>query len=99
MITVTIVQILHVILNVVWWIIIAQFVVSLLITFNVANNHTIRSIANGLDQVTEPIYRPIRRVLPVMGGLDFAPLVVLVLMQILTIVIDNVASSMIAGGG
>lgn len=98
MITLTIIQILHVILNVVWWIIIAQFVVSLLITFNVANNMTIRSIASGLDQVTEPLYRPIRRVLPVMGGLDFAPLVVLVLMQIITIVIDNVAVSIATGG-
>ena len=99
MLTLTIIQILKVILDVVWWIIIVQFVISLLITFNVVNmtNRGVRSLADGLDRLTEPLYRPIRRVLPVMGGLDFAPLVVLVLMQILNIILDNIAMSAIAG--
>ena len=100
MLTLTIIRILKVILDVTWWIIIAQFVVSLLFAFNVVNrsNGGVRSIAEGLDRVTEPLYRPIRRFLPVMGGLDFSPLVVLVLMQIINIVLDSIAVSALTGG-
>jgi YggT family protein len=36
-----------------------------------------------LDRITAPLYRPIRRILPDFGGLDFSPLVVLILIQVL----------------
>jgi YggT family protein len=99
--TLTIIQILQVLLNVVWWIIIVQFVLSLLIVFNVINTSSpfIRSLHDGLDRLTEPLYRPIRRMLPATGGMDFAPAVVLVLMAILNIILSNVAASVLAGGG
>lgn len=78
-------DIIQVLLNVLWWIIIAQFILSILISFNVINTHNdfIRSLYRGLMAVTEPIYRPIRRILPDFGGIDFSPMVVLVLMSIL----------------
>ncbi|KQN89712.1 osmotic-shock protein [Sphingomonas sp. Leaf231] len=95
MLTLTIIQILQVILNLVWWIIIVQFVLSLLISFNVVNTSTnfVRSLYEGLDRLSEPLYRPIRRMLPNTGGIDFAPAIVLVLLAILNIVLNNVAAS------
>lgn len=95
MLSLTIIQILQVLLNVVWWVIVVQFVLSLLIVFNVINTGSpfIRSLHDGLDRLTEPLYRPIRRVLPNTGGMDFAPAVVLILMAILNIILNNVAAS------
>ncbi|MEH3120424.1 MAG: YggT family protein [Sphingomonas phyllosphaerae] len=100
MLTTTIIQILQVILNLVWWIIIVQFVLSLLISFNVVNtsNNFVRSLYEGLDRLTEPMYRPIRRMLPNTGGIDFAPAVVLVLMAIINIILNNIALSAMTGG-
>ncbi|NJR77736.1 YggT family protein [Sphingomonas corticis] len=100
MLSLTIIQILQVLLNVVWWVIVIQFVLSLLIVFNVINTGSpfIRSLHDGLDRLTEPLYRPIRRILPNTGGMDFAPAVVLVLMAILNIILNNVAASILAGG-
>ena len=61
------------------WVIVAQVVLSWLVAFNVVNRHSglVASIVQALDTITEPMYRPLRRVLPDFGGLDFAPLVVL----------------------
>jgi YggT family protein len=99
-ISLTIIQILQVLLNVVWWIIIIQFVLSLLISFNVINTQSnfVRSLTYGLDRLTDPIYRPLRRILPNMGGLDLSPMVVLIALAILQIVLNNVAASIMLGG-
>ena len=100
MLTLTIIQILQVLLNVVWWVIIIQFVLSLLIAFNVINTSSpfIRSLHDGLDRLTDPLYRPIRRRLPNTGGIDFAPMIVLVLMAIANIIVNNVGTSVMASG-
>jgi YggT family protein len=89
-----------VILDVVWWIIFIQFVMSLLITFNVINtgSELVRSVWYALERVTEPMYRPIRRVVPTMGGLDWSPLIVLIILRILNIVLGNIAISAMSGG-
>ncbi len=99
MLTLTIIQILQVLLNVAWWVIVIQFVLSLLIAFNVINmqSNFVRSMAYGFDRLTEPLYRPIRRILPQMGGLDFAPAVVLILIAIIRIILSNVALSVLTG--
>lgn len=99
MVTLTIIQILQVILDVVWWIIFVQFVLSLLISFNVVNTSSpfVRSLWDGLDRLTEPMYRPIRRILPNMSGLDLSPMVVLVTLSILNIILRNVAISVMSG--
>ncbi|WP_375271799.1 YggT family protein [Sphingomonas sp.] len=100
MLTLTIIQILQVLLNVLWWVIIIQFVLSMLIVFNVINTSSpfIRSLHDGLDRLTEPLYRPIRRMLPNTGGIDFAPMIVLVAMAILNIILNNVGAAMLSGG-
>ena len=68
------------IINIVWFIVIAHVIMSWLIGFNVLNRHQplVWSIWTGLNRLLEPIYGPIRRVLPDMGGLDLSPLVLLV---------------------
>ena len=96
----TIIQILQVLLNVVWWVIVIQFVLSLLVAFNVVNmqSNFVRSLYQGLDRLTEPLYRPLRRVLPQLNGIDLAPAVVLIGIAILTIVLNNIAASVVMGG-
>lgn len=79
-------DIVQVLLNLLWWIIVIQALLSILIAFNVINTHNdfVRSLYQGLQTLTEPIYRPIRRILPDFGALDLAPLVVLVLLMIVS---------------
>ncbi|MEQ8322399.1 MAG: YggT family protein [Rhodospirillales bacterium] len=68
-------------LNIATWIIIVQAVMSWLVAFNVLSiqNPTVRSIWSGLERITEPVYAPIRRLLPPLGGLDLTPMAVLLL--------------------
>lgn len=89
-------QIVQLLLNLVWWVIVIQAVLSWLIAFNVINTHSdfVRTVWNALQKITEPLYRPIRRVLPDFGALDLSPLVVLLILYILTnIVIPNIAQN------
>jgi len=66
-------------------VIVAQFVMSILISFNVINtyNEFVRTIWQALQKMTEPLYRPIRRILPDFGAIDFSPMVVIILITIL----------------
>ena len=61
------------------WIIIAQVVLSWLIAFNVINtsNNFVRSVLMGLERLLAPLYRPIRRFLPDLGGIDLSPMVLI----------------------
>jgi len=79
-------QILEVLLDVLWWIIIVQAIMSWLLAFNVINlyNDTVRAVWQALEKITDPIYRPIRRVMPNFGALDLSPLVVLLILFILS---------------
>lgn len=65
-------------------IIIIHFVMSILVSFNVINtyNDFVRGLIEALDRLTAPIYRPIRRIMPDLGPIDFSPMVVLILITI-----------------
>ncbi len=78
-------QTLMILLNVVRWIIIIQVVLSWLVAFNVINTSSdfVRNVLMALDKMTQPIYRPIRRILPDLGALDLSPIVVLLIIVIL----------------
>ncbi|GAA0324898.1 YggT family protein [Sphingomonas oligophenolica] len=80
-----IIQIVQVLLNVLWWIIVVQAIMSWLLAFNVINlyNETVRAIWQALEKITDPIYRPIRRIMPDFGALDLSPLVVLLIIYII----------------
>jgi YggT family protein len=79
------IEIAQYLLWIVTWVIIIQVVLSWLFVFNVLNtsSHGVRTFAVAIDRITAPLYRPIRRLLPDFGGLDFSPLVVLILIQVL----------------
>lgn len=76
-----ILQTLSFILNIVWWIFLIMIIMSWLISFNVINtrNQFVASVWRVLNQVTEPILKPIRRIVPSVGGLDLSPLIVFVI--------------------
>ncbi|QHQ33748.1 YggT family protein [Algicella marina] len=84
-------QILLLVLDVVWFFVLAQVIMSWLVQFEVLNlrQPIVYQIWSGLQRILEPIYAPIRRILPPMGGLDFTPLVVILVIAALRIIIRN----------
>jgi YggT family protein len=84
-------QILLLILDVAWFIMIVHIIMSWLISFQVLNLHQalVRQIWDGLNRLLQPIYDPIRRFLPSTGGLDLAPLVALIAVYALRIILIN----------
>ena|SRR5687767_2332321 len=72
---------LSLILNLVWWVFLIMIIMSWLISFNVINtrNQFVATVWRILNQITEPILKPIRRVIPPVGGLDLSPIVVFVI--------------------
>ncbi len=84
-------QIFNLLVGIAWWIVIIQVILSWLINFDVINARQplVGQIWRGLTNLTEPIYRPIRSVLPDMGGIDLSPLVVLLGLTALQIVVNN----------
>jgi YggT family protein len=77
--------IIDMILQVLVWVIIAQVIVSWLVAFNVINTQSnfVRTVLDVLDRLTAPLYRPIRKILPDFGGIDFSPIVLILAIQIL----------------
>jgi YggT family protein len=63
------------------WVLVIWVVMSWLISFNVINTHNrfVYVLSDILYRVTEPVLRPLRRVLPNLGGLDISPLVLVLL--------------------
>ena len=89
-------DIVDLLLNVLAWIIIIQVILSWLFAFNVLNTGSgaVRSITVALDKLTAPLYRPIRAVLPDFGGIDFSPLVLLLLIKILKMLLHGAERSL-----
>jgi len=71
--------------------VIANVIISLLLHFNIINSYQqfVQVVSRFLYQVTEPALRPIRKILPELGGVDLSPLVLLLL---ITFVRDILAS-------
>ncbi|WP_425092908.1 YggT family protein [Tropicimonas sp. S265A] len=88
-------QILLLILDIAWFIIIAHIIMSWLINFQVLNlrQQFVAQIWYGLDRLLEPVYSRVRQFLPQMGGLDLAPLVVLIGVYALRIILINNAAA------
>ena len=97
---IAVVEIAKLLLSVLTWIIIIQVLLSWLLAFNVLNTSSqgVRTFAIALDRITAPLYRPIRRILPDFGGLDFSPLVILILIQVFSKLLDGVVTQYYMGG-
>ena len=78
-------------------VVIVQVVLSWLVAFNVVNLHQpfVRGLYTALDRMTEPAYRPIRKILPDFGGIDFSPLVLLRLMQVISMLVGGARNDML----
>lgn len=78
--TFALLQTISMILTLVWWVFLIMIIMSWLIGFNVINtrNQFVAGVWRVLNAITEPILRPIRRIIPPMGGLDLSPIVVFV---------------------
>ena len=80
--------------------IIAAAVLSMLMAFGVTNprNQIVYTIADFLNRVTEPVLRPIRRVIPYMGNIDISPIIAILLLEALQMVLADVYGRIVMSG-
>ncbi len=85
-------EIISMLTNVLVMLIIIQFIIGLLFAFNVVNssNQFLASFYEAINRLLEPVYRPIRKVLPATGALDFSPLVLIILLNVVLIVLRGI---------
>jgi YggT family protein len=91
----TLYDILSIVTNVIVMLVIVQFIIGLLLAFNVINtsNQFVTAIYQSINSLMEPVLAPIRRLLPSTGAIDFSPLVLIIGLQILMVIIGNVIQS------
>lgn len=89
----TLYQIVDYLVNIIVFVVIVQFVLSLLIAFNVVNMHNqfVSAVYQALNAILEPMLRPIRRIMPHTGAIDFSPMVLIIGLTILQIILGNLA--------
>jgi len=87
----TLFQLIYVVLDLYVWVLIISAVLSWLIAFSVINTHNrfVYTVADLLHRLTEPVLRPVRNVLPNLGGIDISPIVVILLIFTLQRLIVN----------
>lgn len=81
------------ILDIYWYLVIIQAVISWLIAFNVINTYS-RPVAMVLDflyRITEPLLRPIRQFVPSFGGLDVSPVILLLVIWLIEMELTHLA--------
>jgi YggT family protein len=86
-------QTISMILTLIWWVFLIMIIMSWLISFNVINtrNQFVANVWRILNQITEPILRPIRRIIPPLGGLDLSPIIVFIIIFFLQNWIASIA--------
>jgi len=89
------IQIVSMLANIFIVLIIVQFVIGLLFAFNVVNtsNQFLSQVYRSINMLLDPILRPVRRLMPDTGAIDFSPLVVIVLLNVLLIVLGGAAQA------
>jgi len=87
----SIAQILLFILDIAYTVLIIHIIMSWLINFQVLNLHQplVAQIWYGINRLLEPVYAPIRRIIPSAGGIDFTPIVVFIGIYALRVIIQN----------
>ncbi|MEL7729667.1 YggT family protein [Citromicrobium bathyomarinum] len=91
----TIYQIIELLTNVFVMLIIVQFVIGLLLAFNVVSrgNDFVLAIYRSINSLLDPVLRPIRNILPQTGAIDFSPLVLIIALQIMLIILSSIIRS------
>ena len=95
----TLYRLITALLSLAYFLVIATVVVSWLVAFGVLNmnNNFVRQIVRGIDAVTDPVLRPIRRIIPQIGGLDFSPVILLIILYVLQVFVDNLFTYLMYG--
>ena len=93
----SLIQIVDLLIRVVTWLVIAQFVLSMLINFNVVNTHSefVAGVWKGINALLDPLLRPVRRIMPDTGPMDFSPMVLIIGLTIVEYLLEGVARSAI----
>ncbi|MEJ5977435.1 YggT family protein [Novosphingobium sp. PS1R-30] len=89
----TLYEIISYLINIIVVVVIVQFVLSLLISFNVVNLHNnfVAAIWQAVNAILEPVLAPIRRIMPNTGSVDLSPMVLIIGLTIIQIVLKNLA--------
>ncbi|GGN53413.1 MAG: YggT family protein [Novosphingobium sp.] len=89
----TLYEIVQYLINIIVFVVIVQFVLSLLISFNVVNMHNqfVAAVYQALNAILDPLLRPIRRMMPNTGAIDFSPMILIIGLTILGIILRNLA--------
>jgi len=80
------------------YVLIAAAVLSWLIAFNVVNtrNQIVHMVAEFLYRITEPALRPIRKLLPNLGGIDLSPVIlILIIVFVQSVILPNLAKLLV----
>jgi YggT family protein len=89
----TLYEIVSYLINIIVIVVIVQFVMSLLISFNVVNMHNdfVAAIWRAVNAILEPVLSPIRKIMPNTGAVDLSPMVLIIGLTIIQIVLKNLA--------
>lgn len=92
MINEVLIPILELFANLIITVVIVQFILGLLISFNVVSYHNqfVSSLWTALNAILDPILAPIKRRLPNTGGIDFSPIVLILLINVALIILGYV---------
>jgi YggT family protein len=90
-----IIQILDLLVSIIVTVVIVQFILSLLLAFNVVNlsSNFVSALWQALNAILDPVLKPIRRILPDTGMIDFSPIVLIFALKALQIILINIAAS------
>jgi YggT family protein len=93
MIFMTLYEIVGFLISIIVTIVIVQFVLSLLITFNVVNTHNqfVDAVWRAVNALLNPVLAPIQRIMPATGAIDFSPMVLIIGLSIVQIILKNLA--------
>ena len=94
----TLFEIVSYLISIIVTVVIVQFVLSLLITFNVVNLHNnfVAAIWQAVNAIHEPVLRPVRKLMPDTGSLDFSPMILIIGLTVLQIILRNLAMASMA---
>jgi YggT family protein len=84
------IDIVDLLMNLIIYLVIIQFIMSLLISFNVVNMHNnfVEAVWKAINALLDPLLKPIRRIMPDTGAIDFSPMALIILLQIIRSVLS-----------
>ena len=93
------VDIIYLLINLLTVLVISQFILSLLLAFNVLSlrNDFVAALWQSINALLDPVLKPIRRIMPDTGMIDFSPMVLILALNILGILVTRGAQSLAAG--